>query len=134
MDAQIVALSPAKPAHDRVVSFLVAESCLTYPIAENGLDDRCARWLASEGQWAVAIVGDDVAGIAMTLPKPDGGAWLTWLEVRPQHQGRGVGTSLLAWARATAGGELTIASVPEAASLYTHRLPFARKVGGVYIA
>lgn len=87
----LTALSPANPAHTRVVLSFVVQSCLDFGSIDN--DARLVAWKQGRGEWAVSLADGKPVGIAWYYAGE-----LVWLEVLPAHQGQGHGTALLEWA------------------------------------
>lgn len=105
---------------------LVLLSDLVYPSVDEQ-DGRLACWLTGEGQWAVASVNNQPAGIACVVTLEDGPytgyRCLYWIEVLLPFRRQGVGTALLRWAEAQVDGcPLVIRSVPTAAPFYHRHL------------
>lgn len=118
----IIPLDPHNPQHTAIVAALVLQSTLDYGNLED--DPRLLAWSQQTGRWAVAAASDTgaVLGIACVVALDDQPAdGLLWLEVLPAHQGHGVGSALLDWARSVARPVLVIHSTASARKFYEQR-------------
>lgn len=107
-----------------IVATLVLDSSIS---AREGTEDvRLSSWLAGTSQWAVAIINGTIAGVAVLNERDEESVELIWLETREPFKGRGVGTALLFWARATAqtqGKAMFVASAEGAVGFYAKIIP-----------